>query len=152
MESERYSSLISNFTYYLKAKPKQTQILSQLIWKLLYLYCKLLLCVSVSIVPLAGQFRLNVFILWIAGSSFQVPKILYASRTHSQLSQAVQELKNTVYRYFTTFSMNLWGKHVASLSLSDTCTVYLWLIITTTFNVFKAKSQYHWFSWTAVHQ
>lgn len=31
-------------------------------------------------------------------SLFEVPRILYASRTHSQLSQAVQELKNTIYR------------------------------------------------------
>ncbi len=27
-----------------------------------------------------------------------IPKIIFASRTHSQLSQAVQELKNTAYR------------------------------------------------------
>lgn len=32
------------------------------------------------------------------GSFFEPPKILYSSRTHSQLSQAVQELKNTIYR------------------------------------------------------
>ncbi|XP_044173590.1 regulator of telomere elongation helicase 1-like [Acropora millepora] len=31
-------------------------------------------------------------------SFFEAPRILYASRTHSQLSQAVQELKNTIYR------------------------------------------------------
>lgn len=31
-------------------------------------------------------------------SFFDAPRILYASRTHSQLSQAVQELKNTIYR------------------------------------------------------
>ena len=27
-----------------------------------------------------------------------IPKIIYSSRTHSQLSQAIQELKNTIYR------------------------------------------------------
>ncbi|PFX28485.1 Regulator of telomere elongation helicase 1 [Stylophora pistillata] len=32
------------------------------------------------------------------GSYFEAPRILYSSRTHSQLSQAVQELKNTIYR------------------------------------------------------
>ncbi|KAL9980948.1 hypothetical protein ACROYT_G009592 [Oculina patagonica] len=32
------------------------------------------------------------------GSFFEAPRILYSSRTHSQLSQAVQELKNTIYR------------------------------------------------------
>lgn len=32
------------------------------------------------------------------GSFLEAPRILYSSRTHSQLSQAVQELKNTIYR------------------------------------------------------
>ena len=29
---------------------------------------------------------------------FDIPKIIYTSRTHSQLSQAVKELKNTIYK------------------------------------------------------
>ena len=34
-----------------------------------------------------------------------VPKIIYASRTHSQLSQAVQELKRTAYSGYVMYIM-----------------------------------------------
>ena len=32
------------------------------------------------------------------GGIESIPKIIYSSRTHSQLSQAINELKNTIYR------------------------------------------------------
>ncbi|CAL1270718.1 unnamed protein product [Larinioides sclopetarius] len=36
---------------------------------------------------------------WDSGSNFMVPRIIYSSRTHSQLSQAIQELKRSNYRH-----------------------------------------------------
>ena len=34
----------------------------------------------------------------LLGYQGDIPKIIYSSRTHSQLSQAIKELKNTKYR------------------------------------------------------
>ncbi|GIY04856.1 hypothetical protein CDAR_232831 [Caerostris darwini] len=36
---------------------------------------------------------------WDSGSNFMAPRIIYSSRTHSQLSQAVQELKRSNYKH-----------------------------------------------------
>ncbi|GFY38910.1 regulator of telomere elongation helicase 1 homolog [Trichonephila inaurata madagascariensis] len=36
---------------------------------------------------------------WDSGSNFMVPRIIYSSRTHSQLSQAIQELKRSNYKH-----------------------------------------------------
>ena len=41
-------------------------------------------CVTISSTPGCGE---------------GAPKIIYASRTHSQLSQVIRELKNTSYRF-----------------------------------------------------
>lgn len=35
------------------------------------------------------------------GGAWGVPKVIYASRTHSQLSQAMQEMKRTQYNHLT---------------------------------------------------
>ena len=51
---------------------------------------------------MVGEFKVTKTIIYycsITASFFEAPRVLYASRTHSQLSQAVQELKNTIYRY-----------------------------------------------------
>ena len=32
------------------------------------------------------------------GCTMSIPKIIYSSRTHSQLSQAIKELRNTAYK------------------------------------------------------
>ncbi|XP_054719793.1 regulator of telomere elongation helicase 1 homolog [Uloborus diversus] len=36
---------------------------------------------------------------WDSGTNFMLPKIIYSSRTHSQLSQAIQELKRSSYKH-----------------------------------------------------
>lgn len=39
-----------------------------------------------------------------------IPKVIYASRTHSQLTQVISELRNTAYRWVRQRSRGRWGR------------------------------------------